>query len=1032
MTRLLLLCSLLLPVFTNAQPLARYTVKHIDQRNGLLHNTVYAITQDKKGFIWVATDNGLQRYDGLRFENFNKGLEPIINTGVIKYIYPDDHNNLWLAGDRLARLNLATHQATLFSTEEIAGRPLFNQVDYSDSAKRTWRMTDFGLFFPGEINDPLKPLSIFTPHQQTVLGHNVYADPQRQCVWVPTWAGLMMFDQASKQIYTPSFNPQGNKVLKALRGQTISALFVDRNDNIWASTWERRLFYFDAKTQRLKQYFLGMKRKVKTSSKGVPETGTAVCIFQDSHGTVWVGTDFTGLLHYNSTDDAFEQAPLQNNESSTLQPYSKILCMNEDREGNLWIGTEKGLCIFNPYRQFFQRIAHEENRLSSLPPFEITSAFRASNGSLYIATWGGGFSIYDSLLSFKKTIKPTGDRDFALTWSFAEGDDKIIWVGAQHGTLHLYNPGTGQVKTIVPSQMDKSTIRSIVKDEEGNLWFALHSGNIVEWEKASGLFKKCATPVFALKVPLKKIYAGYGQDLWCSTDSGLLRFNKAEHRFTNIYRLTGDACCSNCSNEIHGIEQASKRSFYIGTAHCGVFLFDTEIGKYSRLKSLSALDRTSIYALKKDEHQNLWISTDYHLYQLEAVTGKLIKYAFDAGLLTGSFAQYDFLSLQNGQWLSSTPAEVVLFTPSLLKEDKAVKKVLITNFHTADQPLVVDSMLASGQPVRLQSSQNFITIEFTTNTYSNVQEQSFFYRLKGVDKEWVKGDVNGVATYTNLTPGDYLFSVRADDKTNADSEAQVKIIITPPFYLTWWFKTLLILLVVLTTYLIISRRIKSIRYEADLKRKIAETEMAALRSQMNPHFIFNCLGAIDNLMQTGQADKATTYLSRFAKLIRSVLESSKSNLVPFYKDFETLKLYVELEQFRSGNKFSFCLAADEELLNGDYKVPPLIVQPFVENAIQHGLFNKLEGERRITIKAVLNGSAIQYIVSDNGVGRAKAVEIKERNKPGQKAYGIEITTERIRMHNRVKDNDDILISDVHNDEGDTGTEVVVNLKIANS
>jgi len=205
--------------------------------------------------------------------------------------------------------------------------------------------------------------------------------------------------------------------------------------------------------------------------------------------------------------------------------------------------------------------------------------------------------------------------------------------------------------------------------------------------------------------------------------------------------------------------------------------------------------------------------------------------------------------------------------------------------------------------------------------------------------------------------------------------------------------------------------------------------MMALRSQMNPHFIFNSLNAIDNLIQTNQTDKATTYLARFAKLIRSLLESSKNNVVPFHKDFETLQLFLQLEQFRCNNKFVYDLQADDELINGDYKVPPLIIQPFVENAIHHGLLNKQTGERKLLVKASVENNFIRYIVQDNGVGRIKALEIKNLNRPEHQSYGIQISTERIHLYNQNKKTDDIFITDLVDEGRAVGTEVKVNLKI---
>jgi tetratricopeptide (TPR) repeat protein len=217
-----------------------------------------------------------------------------------------------------------------------------------------------------------------------------------------------------------------------------------------------------------------------------------------------------------------------------------------------------------------------------------------------------------------------------------------------------------------------------------------------------------------------------------------------------------------------------------------------------------------------------------------------------------------------------------------------------------------------------------------------------------------------------------------------------------------------------------------------LKRKALELEMQALRAQMNPHFIFNCLSAIDNLIQTSQADKATSYLARFAKLIRGVLDSSKNNLVPFQKDFETLRLYLEMEQFRCNNKFSYELRAEQELLNGDYKIPPLIVQPFIENAIHHGLLNKQDSNRQLEVSAQLKDEHIIYSITDNGIGRKKAAILKEINRPGQQSYGIDITRERIHLHNKNGRVNDIEINDLEQEGWPVGTKAVIRINSSES
>ena len=260
------------------------------------------------------------------------------------------------------------------------------------------------------------------------------------------------------------------------------------------------------------------------------------------------------------------------------------------------------------------------------------------------------------------------------------------------------------------------------------------------------------------------------------------------------------------------------------------------------------------------------------------------------------------------------------------------------------------------------------------------------------------------------------------NKKELQKQAQLKNLLAAGIFM------IILISVLIFRNIILKRKNEKLRNEQEqsvLKRKAMELEMQALRAQMNPHFIFNCLSAIDNLIQTNQADKATTYLSRFAKLIRGVLDSSKNNLVPFQKDFETLKLYLEMEKFRCNDKFKYKLEADPDLLQGDYKVPPLLIQPFVENAIHHGLLNKTNGERELHVKAELRDEHIIYSITDNGIGRKMAATLKEMNRPGQQSYGIQITKERIQLHNRNGIDTDLVIKDLEEEGVSKGTEAIV-------
>ena len=1032
MFRLLLSILICYSLPAEAQQNNQYIFRHIDQRDGLLHNSVFAITQDQQGFMWIGTPNGLQRYDGLRFKNYERELMSLSYSIPIKNIYADNENNIWITTTQLARINTIKNNAAVYNERDLLKQPGEMFVAYTDKNNNKWLLSNYSLYFTDTLTGQLKLFGLFTPKQSSKLGNVVYHDSLRNCTWVTNFNEMMMFDEKTKNIYTTRYNPVNNPVLKAYADKTISFIMVDSKDNIWAAEWGSTIYKYDAQQKICKQYQTVPKTAQTKKALKMKETITTLCMYEDSHGTIWAGNDHSGLFRYDANKNNFEIISGKNNDPKGLQYNYSFLCISEDRDGNLWLGTDKGINIFNPYNQYFYSITHEENNPSSLPKNEVTSFMQSNNGWLYIGTWGGGFSIYDSVVNFKTTISPKGEYEWPLVWSFAENDNKTIWVGTQHGYIHSYDPVSQKFKTIHPPQMENSTARCMVKDRIGNIWIGLHNGKIVEWEKQSGTFISEEKTGLLNNFPVKNIFIDKSSCFWVSTDNGLLRFDPSTHRYVANYLISNTNAYSNCSDEINGVEQQNDSVLVAGTMRCGFFFFNTRSKRFKRYNAFPDLTAVNIYAIKKDAGKNLWMTSDYNLYQLQAKDDKLIKYDLPPGLMNASFEMLNIYPLHNGNWVTASKMEAIIFNPAKMAAFQNQNKVVaITGFKIFDQEINTDSLINNNRPILLQPDQNFLTIEFTIHSYTGI-EKNIFYKLSGINKNWVKSDEKDMASYANLAAGSYTFSIKTGDEHSNSKITTLNIVIQPHFYLTWWFKSLLILLTGLIIYFFVKRRIQNIRYKAELRHKISETEMLALRSQMNPHFIFNCLSAIDNLIQTNQPDKATTYLARFGKLIRSVLESTKHDMVPFYKDFETLQLYIELEQFRSGNKFIYSMNADEELIEGDYKVPPLLVQPFVENAIHHGLMNKLTGERNLIITVAIKSGTIQYIIKDDGIGRIKAQDIKQQNRPEHNSYGIEISSQRIQLHNRSGSQNNIVITDLSCNGHPAGTEVIVNINIDNS
>ncbi|MBC7851065.1 MAG: histidine kinase, partial [Chitinophagaceae bacterium] len=276
-------------------------------------------------------------------------------------------------------------------------------------------------------------------------------------------------------------------------------------------------------------------------------------------------------------------------------------------------------------------------------------------------------------------------------------------------------------------------------------------------------------------------------------------------------------------------------------------------------------------------------------------------------------------------------------------------------------------------------------------------------------------------------PGDYVFELKSanSDGKFSSTVSTLDISISPPWWQTWWFRLSALLAIAGIVTILVRRRIAVIRNKAELKHRMAETEMMALRAQMNPHFIFNCINSIDGLIQSNDKYHATVYLNKFAKLIRNILDSSKQNMIPLSKDIDTLNLYIELEQLRNENKFTAEIKADDQLLQHDYKVPPLIIQPFVENAILHGLRNRTDNDGKLTVSIARQNGHLQYIVEDNGVGRfAESNSLKKE----KQSYGMQITSDRVKLFNN-ESNPSVEVTDLVENGRPKGTRVTVYLKI---
>ncbi len=1221
---ILLLFIFFVASVSKAQQISNYSFRHLNQQDGLLHTTIKSMLQDNRGYVWILSVNGLQRYDGTRFVNYPFNFITDNRSADIKDInllFADSSNNcLWLMGKEIEKLDLQNNRFTLYNTERMIADSMFKFTRYKDGAGTSWLAGPYGFLTSSNSDKIVRPYYLTAT---TLNGANrqAFTDSVNGETWIADWNGLKLFDAKTKKIYTHDYNPLHNPLLEQMDKLNLTAMMKDSKQNVWIGSGSQYFYRYNSVNKKLSAYSIGEIEN--TSKRKVPGHHIVIvnCFFEDNNQNIWIGTVSGGLLKYNSNSDSFTYTLNDAADRQGLHYNYEITSIFQDKEENIWLGTDKGISIFNPFQQSFKTIRHQENNPASITENEINSFIQASNGDILCGTWGGGISVYNSDLVFKKNIRLQGPYDYNLIWCFVQNDDGNIWIGCQHGYIHVYHPEKGVIKTLHPTELHNSTIWDMKKDKAGNIYFALHDGTIARWSKLQNKFY-AYNDVESNKdqVPSRpvNIFFDSKENCWITTTKGLRKFDTKKGFYSAVYLPDKKNPFAISAFDCSGVEQYNDSILLVGTAYGGLNFFNINSKKFTHTTVANGLPGNTIHSIKKDAAGFIWFTTDFDLYKFKPGTSKFIQYNIEPGTINAEFKNTSFYPLKNGSWLTATAAEIISFKPI----DKQVSMIsqqqpAITGLKVFDVVLPLDSMLNAGKPVILTFQQNFLTIEFSQPVFSSQLQTDYYYRLKGIDKDWVQAGSKRFASYTNLEPGSYSFSVKTSNDDAVNFSKSLTIIIRPPFWLTWWFVLAACLLFLVLLYQLIKWReqnikdiasaklklqqlnaeqfksklemeqivnyfsssliakttvddvlwdvaknligrlgfedcmiylwdsnktkmiqkagygpkgsieeieknifhvsagqgvvgyvmqtkesvlipdtskdpryrvdemkrlseitvpiiynddligiidsenqhknfytqqhvqvlstiatlmatkIKSIESEQSLQQtkmemlgmneKLIAAKLEALRSQMNPHFIFNCLNSIDNLIQNNDKENATLYLSKFARLIRSVLESSKNNTVSCWKDMETLKLYLELEELRWDNKISYQIVIADEIFNGDYKVPPLIIQPFVENAIHHGLLNKIEGDKELLIHVSVLNNHIHYVIQDNGVGRAKANEYKQLNKSAHQSMGMQITIDRINLFNQ-NNNGFVKIIDMVNEQQEpSGTRVIIEL-----
>ena len=1017
----------------------RLTSENIKLVKGLSQNWIYTIHQDKYGYMWFGTWDGLNKYDGYNFTIYNE--KDGLTDHAILCMLEDENGTFWIGTDKGFNKFDRRHQ-TFKQFPELPGdstslyhNRVMSLIESRDGS--IWLGTGGGLLKFDKVKEAFTSFlstsqPYYSPRSNYILN---LCEDDKGIIWISTSYGLVKFNPITERS-TRYYHIEGDTT--SLSNNNVRYVMQEKSGNFWIGT-RNGLNYFDTTSQKLKHYYANPNNPYSISDNKIQ------VIYQDHEGEIWVGTENGGLNYFDKVHNRFFHYENVLNDKASLS-NDKIYSIYEDRSGNLWVGTYNGVNKINKYYNDFGHRLRTSDDNSSLNTNIIWSFDKDRDDKLWIAT-SKGINVLDLKSSkyFYLSNEPGKENSLAgndvRTLLYSPAYD-CFWFGFFGSGFDKYNVKSKTFThfTFDPNKNSVSNdyINDILLADDGKLWLATGNG-LDRFDPA--------TNKFVVFYNDKKNPKSLGNDiticlledrkktLWIGTDNGLNKYNESDNTFTN-FNFNEGSNENKSANSIFYLSEDHSGIIWVGTSGGGLIKFNPDSGHYKIYTTNDGLPNNVIYSILEDQDGNLWLSTNLGLSKFYVSSERFVNYDVKDGIQSNEFNLGACYKDQNGEMYFGGMNGYNVFNPVNIKYNPNMPVITISAFRKFNEKLSEEYF--AGDTIHLRYDDNFFSFEISSLDYTNPSKNKYRYKLNNFDKDWIQTDANNrLAEYKKVPPGYYTFMANGTNNDGVwnDKGIALTVIITAPWWTTWWFSVLLVLALIIVLWVIIYRRIKRIRRKSEVDAKVLEIEkqkfdleQKALRLQMNPHFIFNSLNSIQSYILSHDTDKAVMYLGKFSQLMRLILTNSGYKFIPVKEELKTITYYLDLEKLRFDNKFDYSITIDKNIDVEFVEIPPMIIQPYIENAIIHGLLHK-PSKGQIDIDFRLDNETIVCSVVDNGVGREKSMTIEKATGIKRKSKGMMITKARLEILSR-QSNDEfsIQIIDLKDEFGNAkGTKVEIRI-----
>jgi ligand-binding sensor domain-containing protein len=784
-----------------------YVFRNVTTADGLASNFVNSVLQDEKGFMWIATDIGLQRYDGYSFITYyNRPFDGRSLGSDIGLLEDRDHN-IWTSSAYWGFNILYPGTGTLRKINDSAQRFFRNLYNGSsicqDDDGNIWLLATNSLAMYDIRRKTLTSYNqLLPPGEAMQFTRRILWDPRLRCLWInSTRYGICQFDPAKKTFYYRGHHPGNWPATDLQEGAGLN--LVDRETRLWISTYSGRLLSYDQGARKWEEYYFDGSSMLR-SRPGRPVKIFMDCMMQDREGTIWAVLNGSVLMRLEPGASTFATVQPYPNHDNRASNYL-INALYEDRDGNIWAASSRGIQIFNPRRQRFNSVPLTTNK-GTLADYSVTNFLETRRGDVWVATFGAGIYVYDQQWRLKRTYyyrSPEGNISEApgeplnRIWSLIERPDGKIWAGSQHGWLAIYDPVKDRFTNSQPPALDRLTIINMIPDGPERIWLTLYHG-FAKWEAKTNSFIHYKDQFMPFRGSTVSESLGlvpdHGGTVWISTlDHGLQQFDPTLGRCVRMYAPRPDDTGSISSVSILSIIPIGDSLLGLGTADGGIDIFNRGTGKVKVITTANGLPSNTVSALWYRSDQ-LWAATSDGLCRVDLRTRRVTRYDLPDGVVSRDFADLlGFYQLRDGRLLAGYRGGFVSFYPDSVADGRSPADVRITGVSIFDRPLRLDSALDGTDTLVFTYRENFITLEYASLCFPGASDIRYYYELEGIDHNWVDAGNRRYISFANLATGSYVFRVRARDREGNFSKGTTRlvILIKPPFWKTWWFYILI-------------------------------------------------------------------------------------------------------------------------------------------------------------------------------------------------------------------------------------------------